>query len=386
MPERVRTLWRKPAEGKCKDWGVSIQALLCFFNGLLWIISVCSMGFGLSVGLYSKTIGMSENFDTLDWIITTPATIFIFYGLFLFLVGCPGCFVAVCGNIWCTIFYAALICGFLVLDIVYGISFASKMDAYNKFIGNLNGSMNAFETSSDYEPLLLFVTPTTLWNHLHKKGNCCGFKGHTDWKNTPYGKQKFSLPDTCCGEFFKGCGVAFLDQDLEDDEGEWDTLVEEFEAAPNKDVIKLNMKEKGCLSVFSELVRSDANHSIDYTGKMIVAVLLLCFVLCLVLIFLIACRTFRPANGLLYPEKVSIYSRLLSMRRRGSRVHPDQSKRSSLKGMDDSNNNAPESDKRVSFGDHAPTIIQPAGGRKQFKTVYEHIILASDNSLTELDE
>jgi len=275
----------------------------------------------------------------------------------------------------------------VVFDVLFGISFAIKVDAYNKFIRNLNGSMKAFgKSSSPPEPLLLFVTPTTLWNHLQKKGKCCGFKSHSDWTNTPFGKQKSSLPDTCCVKIFKDCGLTYVDP--EPDEGEWDTLVDELDPASEKKdtTTPINIQEQGCLSVFSELVRSDANHSIDYTGKMIMAVLLLCFVLCLVLIFLIACRTFRPANGLLYPEKVSIYSRLLSMRRRGSRVHPDQSKRSSLKGMDDSNNNAPESDKRVSFGDHAPTIIQPAGGRKQFKTVYEHIILASDNSLTELDE
>jgi len=273
----------------------------------------------------------------------------------------------------------------VVFDVLFGISFAIKVDAYNKFIRNLNGSMKAFgKSSSPPEPLLLFVTPTTLWNHLQKKGKCCGFKSHSDWTNTPFGKQKSSLPDTCCVKIFKDCGLTYVDP--EPDEGEWDTLVDELDPASEKKdtTTPINIQEQGCLSVFSELVRSDANHSIDYTGKMIMAVLLLCFVLCLVLIFLIACRAFRPANGLLYPEKVG--------RIRSNRVHPDADVHHSISSINLTElyqNINLDSDYSFTDLDESKSKVAlriPPISKKTVKTLYEHKRLDSDNSFTELDE
>ena len=103
--------------------GVTIQIVLFISNGGVWVssvissdkvngkklnyiphaqvISILAIVGGFIVGLNTKTINI--RLELLDLTVTTPATIFITYGLIIVLASILGCFTATGGNVWITI-------------------------------------------------------------------------------------------------------------------------------------------------------------------------------------------------------------------------------------------------------------------------------------------
>ena len=55
---------------------------------------------------------------------------------------------------------------------------------------------------------------TNSWDYMQHHLHCCGANGvqtgYMDWSNTPYARNKNSVPDSCCRKKTKGCGENML--------------------------------------------------------------------------------------------------------------------------------------------------------------------------------
>lgn len=60
-------------------------------------MAVCAAGFALVIGLETNTISCSDP-NVLDWTISTPATVFLFYSGPMLAVATFGCFAIVSAN------------------------------------------------------------------------------------------------------------------------------------------------------------------------------------------------------------------------------------------------------------------------------------------------
>lgn len=127
--ERSEDLPQTPSAVQYRKWrlaGMTVQIVLFISNGGVWvsivigslmtesnrptsafiytlpqIISILAIVGGFIVGLNTRTINIRV--ELLDLTVTTPATIFVTYGLIIVLASILGCFTATGGNIWITI-------------------------------------------------------------------------------------------------------------------------------------------------------------------------------------------------------------------------------------------------------------------------------------------
>lgn len=77
--------------------GILLQVALFLLNGILWALALYCIGFAIVIGISSGMISTWES-NRFAWFISTPASIFLFYGLPMFSVATFGCFSSVSAN------------------------------------------------------------------------------------------------------------------------------------------------------------------------------------------------------------------------------------------------------------------------------------------------
>ncbi|CAG7836698.1 unnamed protein product [Allacma fusca] len=319
--------------------GITVQIVLFISNGAVWIIAIMAIVGGFIVGLNTKTI--SIRIELFDLLVTTPATIFITYGLIIVLASILGCFTATGGNKWITC--AFIIAGVLVLvfDVTFGIRIFFSTRSLLEYMRGLRGSMEDY-VNKDAEPVGIFrLHPMIHWNHLQLKGQCCGMDYFDDWRNTSYGRDLKSIPDTCCNRDYqyRSCGNYFFRHP--------DT--EHHEA---QDIIYT----RGCIQIFPGPLVNSFEDTV-YVGILVGAIIIFCILLAVVLLVMVLLKKYTPGGG---PEEWHYArTRPRESRRRSSDDHPNNrkhdrgSRRVGPAGGDQKRNSLNDTDReqerRVSF-------------------------------------
>lgn len=176
-----------------------VKYLLFIFNLIFAITGLALIIIGAIIqGLYSQYLDFLG-----DQFFNAPILLVV-VGCLIFIVTFFGCCGAIKEHYCMTMTFSLLLMLVFLLEFGAGIAaYMLRSDVDTIIDGNMIKTMlNYGETNYDG------VTRT--WNMVQHELKCCGAEDYMDWKNTTFGRNGDSVPESCCITDAEGCGVGIL--------------------------------------------------------------------------------------------------------------------------------------------------------------------------------
>jgi len=178
---------------KCVKYLLFVFNLVFAITGLALII----IG-GIIQGLYSQYLDFLG-----DQFFNTPILLVV-VGCLIFVVTFFGCCGAIKEHYCMTMTFSALLVLIFLLEFGAGIAaYMLRNDVDTIVEKNMESSLSNYG-KADYDGV------TRTWDIVQHELKCCGAQEYMDWKNTTYGENGNSVPDSCCITDADGCGIGIL--------------------------------------------------------------------------------------------------------------------------------------------------------------------------------
>lgn len=219
-----------------------MKTLMFIFNGIVWVLGLVLF----IVGIVVLVEGQNWN-DIIDNKTVPVSALLIVVGLVIAIVGFLGCFGALKQNSSMLLIYAIILGVIIIIQLVAGIlAFIFSDEAKKVVFVNLATSLDMYGAqapsfAADFG--LQNSTYTRTFDWIQETFKCCGITNSSDWSDasgvfehgihwTNTLGHVNDVPDTCCKDIAKNCGVdqASGVSDLVWNEGCLDTAVNFMES------------------------------------------------------------------------------------------------------------------------------------------------------------
>lgn len=173
-----------------------VKYLIFIFNFLFWLsgVAIIVVGSLIYVQLNKYNDVLNDNF-------TAAVVLLIVVGCIVTVIAFFGCCGA-CKENHCMVMTFAVLLGIIfVLELAAGIT----CYVYRSEIDNVANTefTNAWKAYGQETP-----ERTQAIDLIQHDLKCCGVNGSDDYRQFPWGLKNVGVPDSCCKQEFKGCGLA----------------------------------------------------------------------------------------------------------------------------------------------------------------------------------
>lgn len=160
----------------------------------------------LSIGIW--VLIMKRDYESIHDVLTSPCLLAIAVGAVMVVTAILGLVAAAASKLWpLRVFLGIVIIVFIVQVVIGIVAFICREQTIEDIDQHLDFAIKRYHDSSE----IRFAV-----NKVQTKFSCCGLYNVTDWNNSPFyacgGDSEWAcqVPDSCCKDYFEGCGLVAL--------------------------------------------------------------------------------------------------------------------------------------------------------------------------------